>query len=654
MSRTTGQDPAINEGPKPKELFCDSTSFRWEEFDTCKAFHNPQQAKVDLSKPKKLWFYLGKYSTEAKAQYTGDLAVRKNDTSANFLETVRIASITAAPPPVQRRSYPASHPFNQNAINAAGANHVTQQAKAQTNAYTHSSPTKERPYHGKYAINDRDRILMDYQYKPRVPPINVDPLALKNQRQFQHEASMPSYQPRYQNSQSTSQQYQSYRAPQAQMGTSAPTANTMYGKPQMPQQYQGTPEYKVSDLKLDQTCNVPTNLSQRPQSSHQQPQSQLQQHPSYGSQQQQAPKSESYQRPQAPVANMMAPSRQPGYPSATSQNPFSRPSSAERPRVTDCLPQAMKETSKPEMKQVSYLKVKPEYAYLHDAEKLRPRVYQSPYAPEEGFTDAYLPVPVAAPKMRPRGPSISEDFLMKRSSSQQERVNQQLTHDRAKAQEEAQTLAREHAQQQAQHSRSQSQSHAHSRSNSLQQQYHHPQPQHLPLSAIQQPQPSYRTHSPPHYHNPHASANSFQHYNHYSPSYATSALLHHTAPTHQYQSLQNYQQPAHQTYRSPSPANSSHFLNNQNLVTPGGLQFQSPQDFQLQMQREAQHSQHGGFDSFFKGTQSAAHAHTEQSGGHSWGSYSSGGSGGQGSPLKYEMNGSGGEMLPQMREGGRF
>lgn len=260
MSRTTGQDPAINEGPKPKELFCDSTLFRWEEFDTCKAFHNPQQVKVDLSKPRKLWFYLGKYSTEAKAQYTGDLAVRKNDASANFLESVRIASITAAPPPVPRRSYPASHPFNQNAINAASANHVTQQPKPLTNAYTYSSPTKERPYHGKYAINDHDRILMDYQYKPRVPPVNVDPLALKNQRQFQYEASMPTYQSRYRNMQGTSHLYQNYRAPQAQMGLSAPTANMMYGKPPMPQHYQGTPEYKVSGLKSDESSSKLTNF----------------------------------------------------------------------------------------------------------------------------------------------------------------------------------------------------------------------------------------------------------------------------------------------------------------------------------------------------------------------------------------------------------
>ena len=644
MSRTTGQDPAINEGPKPKELFCDSASFRWEEFDTCKPFRNPQQVKVDLSKPKKLWFYLGKYSTEAKAQYTGDLAVRKNDVSANFLETVRIATITANPPPVQRRSYPATHPLNQNAINAAGAHHVTQQPKVQTNAYALSSPTKERPYHGKYAINDRDRALMDYQYKPRVP-YNVDPLALKNQRQFQQVASIPTYQPRHKNLQNSNQQSQHYRAPQAPMGQAAPTANMLHGKPQMPLQFQGSPEYKVSGLDSDGSHDALTKVPQRPQS-------QLHQHFAHEPQQQQPPKSEMYPRPQAPVANMMGPSRQPSY-NNTAQNSFSRTSSAETTQRANYTSRPYLEALKPETKQVSYLKVSQQYTYLHDAEKLRPRVYQSPYAPEGGFTDAYLPVPVAAPKIRPRGPSISEDFLMKRSSSQQEAVNKQLSDDRAKAQEEAQTLAREHAQQQAQHGRSQSQIHAHSRTDSQQQQYHHPQPQHLPMSAIQQPQSAYRSHSPPHYHNPQASANSYQHYNHYSPSYATNALLHQTAPTHQYQSLQSYQQPAHQTYRNPSPAYSSHCSSNQDIVTTG-LQFQSPQDFQMQMQRETQHSQHGGFDNFLKGMQGAAHAHTEHSGGSGWGSYSSGESGGQGSPLKYEMNGSGGEMLPQMREGGRF
>ena len=78
----------------------------------------------------------------------------------------------------------------------------------------------------------------------------------------------------------------------------------------------------------------------------------------------------------------------------------------------------------------------------------------------------------------------------------------------------------------------------------------------------------------------------------------------------------------------------------------------------MQVQREAQHSSHGSsFDHFLKGVHSAAGVHTAQSddGGanSSWGESGSSGNG-QGSPLKYEMNGGGGEMLPQMREGSRF
>ena len=88
----------------------------------------------------------------------------------------------------------------------------------------------------------------------------------------------------------------------------------------------------------------------------------------------------------------------------------------------------------------------------------------------------------------------------------------------------------------------------------------------------------------------------------------------------------------------------------------------------MQMQREAQHSSHGNsFNHFLKGVHSNAGVQAPQAdggGGGGWGGNygaSSGGGGGdggsgngQGSPLKYEMNGGGGEMLPQMREGSRF
>lgn len=89
----------------------------------------------------------------------------------------------------------------------------------------------------------------------------------------------------------------------------------------------------------------------------------------------------------------------------------------------------------------------------------------------------------------------------------------------------------------------------------------------------------------------------------------------------------------------------------------------------MQVQREAQHSSHGNsFDHFLKGVHSAAGVHAAQSddgggSGSGWGgSYTTNSSGdgngsggnGHGSPLKYEMNGGGGEMLPQMREGSRY
>ena len=628
-NRLSGKDPTINEGPKPKELFCDSTSYRWEEFETRKEFRNSHQVKVDISKPKKLWFYLGKDSTEARAHFTSDLAVPKNDPSGNFLESVRMANVAATAAPVQRKSFPAPHLFNQNAINAVRANYPPQQPKTQTTSYHSSLPSKERPYHGKYAIAERDQIYTNTQ---------------NYHRRFQQEAPTRTNQPQYQ---SLGHNYQDYRTPQAHMGPTAPTAPMISGKPEPHQPFSGAPGYTVRTQTMGSFPSICAYPPPRPPP-YEPPR------PLYEYQPQTIPtptQPAPYVRPQAPVANMMG--SVPKEISPTSQTTFSRPSSAERRPSSSSLPVA----PVADTKQVSHLDVSRAYTYLHDAEKARPKVYQSPYAPEGGFTVTYLPLPAIATKMRPRALSTSEEFLMKRTLSQQERVNKSLSEDRARAQEEAQALVRQQAQRQAEGR--EPTGHAHSRSNSLQQQYHHPQPQHVPMSVIQQPQPSYRLQSPPHYHNPQASTNSYQQFNHYSPAYATNALHQHGGPAH-HQLLQNYQQPHHQPYRNPTPPQKSLYPPNQTQVNPGEIQYQSPQDFQLQVQREAQHSLHGNnFDIFLKGVHSAAGLQSGQpEASISWGgSYDSCGSGsgnGQGSPLKYEMNGSGGEMLPQMREGGRF
>lgn len=204
-SKTSAQDPSDN-NPKQDDPFCDPNGQHvWAEFHTGKPDRNPAQVKIDLSKPKQLWFYLGRTSTEAKAQYTGDLKLERNDLDANFLESVKPPP--AALPPTVRRSYPASYPsgVNQYALNAAQVNTQIQQARQQEQAL------RERAYHGKYAVSD----TKPYEYKPKAG-FDVDPQALRNQQAFQRTATMQP--PSLYNG------AQSYRAPPAQMGAVAPTA----------------------------------------------------------------------------------------------------------------------------------------------------------------------------------------------------------------------------------------------------------------------------------------------------------------------------------------------------------------------------------------------------------------------------------------------
>lgn len=639
-SRTTAEHPANNDDPKPNDPFGDPDSnFRWEEFDSCKAFRNPAQVEIEIDKPGKLWYYIGKSSTEAKAHYTADIAIQQNDPTANFLESVRIASVAAAAarPPTQRVSYPASYPSginHQNALNAPrpGANVHVPQSKAPTAQYRKPAAAKERPYHGKYAITDS----IAAQYKPR-PGVNVDAQALYNQRAFQNAASSQLPQ------QYHSHQSPGYRPPQASMGTAAPTAPMLSGQQQAPHDYRSHTKYSHNYNRTP----VPYQHPQaRPQYSQQQQSQPLH-----------TPQTAPYSRTQAPVANMMGIPFTTSTPT-TSQHPFSRPSSAQqRPLSISSAPETpiVPTALVPETKKTSRLDVSEKYTYLHDAEKARPQVYQSPYALGGGFSSAYLPAPAAAPKTRPRGPSISEGYLMTRTLSEQEQISQNSMEAKIKAQQFQQQQQLQRRQSLSQ-SETQNQGHSHGSSNSIKQEYQ--QPQHVQMSAIQQPQPSYQHPSPKAYHNPYANSQPYQQYNHYPPSYAASSL-HHQPQPHQYH--QSNHQPYH---HSQSPTYPTHYQPPQTYQTNHSqqqAQYQSPQDFQLQLQREAQQSPQGGWlDQFSRGLQNAANQGGSQgvppyNGTGSYGGigYSSGG-GGQGSPLKYEMGGAGTEMLPMMREGGRY
>lgn len=109
LHKNCATEHPANEIPKPDDPFLDANGrLIWAEFHSAKP-QMPLPLKIDFSKEKRIWHYLGKTSTEAKAQYTADIAVQINDPAANFLDSVKPV-VAAAPPPVPRQSYPASYP----------------------------------------------------------------------------------------------------------------------------------------------------------------------------------------------------------------------------------------------------------------------------------------------------------------------------------------------------------------------------------------------------------------------------------------------------------------------------------------------------------------------------------------------------------------
>ncbi|KAL9949239.1 hypothetical protein ACHAP6_005305 [Verticillium nonalfalfae] len=78
---------AVDEVPRKDDTFVDG-GFTWAEFHTCEPFHNKDQVKADLNKDMQLWYYLGKTSTEAKAQYTESPTLQRHNPRSNYLDTL--------------------------------------------------------------------------------------------------------------------------------------------------------------------------------------------------------------------------------------------------------------------------------------------------------------------------------------------------------------------------------------------------------------------------------------------------------------------------------------------------------------------------------------------------------------------------------------
>ncbi|KAI2471542.1 hypothetical protein F4781DRAFT_386593 [Annulohypoxylon bovei var. microspora] len=75
--------------------------FTWAEFNACDCA-NKYQVKVDFAKDSQIWYYLGRTSTEARAQYTDDPQRPKHNPKSNFLDTIPRPALPAVQP---RKSY---------------------------------------------------------------------------------------------------------------------------------------------------------------------------------------------------------------------------------------------------------------------------------------------------------------------------------------------------------------------------------------------------------------------------------------------------------------------------------------------------------------------------------------------------------------------
>ena len=299
------------------------------------------------------------------------------------------------------------------------------------------------------------------------------------------------------------------------------------------------------------------------------------------------------------------------------RNPFSRPSSSSSLQQLPTLNDPTI-TVRPRRDSIEALA---KYPYLYAAALKRPAVYQTPYPAEGGFSAEYMPKKTDAPQVTRKTTASSEEFLTKRTPQQQEEIKahiRQMNSDRMK-QREAQLekqrrqsmqppqsqLQKVHHQQQQQQQRPYvplSTQHY-----QQQQQYHHHQPYSLPQTV------------------PTSTGSSYQ------PSYSS---------THYHTPIQ------HQDVHPPS----SFYQRQPQTVPPLGLQFQSQQDFQCLLLREAaqQHEWakgHSGYGNFVRISQQAGRGvltHSDSDGG---GGVDEGGSG---SPLRKGMRAGGGEMLPMM------
>ena len=332
--------------PEIGDHFFDAESiYKWQEWNTASAeeVKNPLQAKIDLSKSEQIWFYMGKTSTEARAQFTEDLANQRHNPKGNFLDTVK------PPPrpvvPAERRSYPASYPSGANIHALNGAMAAQRQQMSNHNQTAYNKPYQYKPKPDSYMYTPRtggptSSGTSQPQYRPAHSP---------------HTPGMPIGQTSYSHSFA-----EHVRRNSKDLSTG--------GYPYQSQTYSQVQRAGIKDPRLAQSPRAQPSSSPPQRTSPLYPNS--------------FPPSISHQQPKL---------GQDSKPSTASINSTTPPGSPFGLVPMPSLAEIAKNPSL--MSNGQYLQHIKQYPYLRNSHLRKPKKYQSPYAAKSGFTDAYMPIP---------------------------------------------------------------------------------------------------------------------------------------------------------------------------------------------------------------------------------------------------------------------
>ncbi|KAI8943734.1 hypothetical protein NX059_001714 [Plenodomus lindquistii] len=350
---------------------------KWAEWNTAPQVTH-KTAKVDLSKENQLWYYLGKPSTEAKAQYTEHPGKPRHNTKSNFLDTVK-----PPPPPVptfHRAAYPATYPLKPAPISVPPRTPMQHQLQP-------SRPYQYRP---------KDTTANSWKspvYKSDTRKNPNSPVAHQPNVSYDHRPPSAGY------GQGAYQGYHSHRPPQPQ-------------QQHQPQQYQYHPyvppqSYSTSTWKAQPSTTDPSlqnGVNQYPHSS--QHNKSLPPHPYSQASSGLPPSPYSHSPGQQPsaAASYSAGQAQRGTPHGRSSipntlsNPAVGPPKPPKYAITPSTSSIIHAAHSP----TEYLTYVMNYPYLRNAYLRRTKTYISPYSLDGGITAEWMPKQIQVPA--PSGP----------------------------------------------------------------------------------------------------------------------------------------------------------------------------------------------------------------------------------------------------------